>query len=73
MIVTGKAKIPMSDDLDPSYEVHRGPSAFFNGVLVLIISTPLLVAAVAFLILGEDRATALSSRIIHARNGPVVG
>ena len=39
MIVTGEAKIPTSDDLDPSYEVHPSRAmmlfAVGGGIIVL--------------------------------------
>jgi hypothetical protein len=72
MLVTRKAKIPMSDDLDPSYEEHTGSAAFFYGVFILIISVPALVIAVAYLIIGDARANALYDRLTHQPTAPVV-
>jgi hypothetical protein len=72
MLVTRKAKIPMSDDLDPSYEEHTGSAALFYGVFILIISVPALVFALAYLIIGYVRTNALFDRLMHAPTAPVV-
>ena len=69
-LVTQRTKIPMSDDLNPSYEQHTGPAALIYGVFGLLVSVPVLVVAMAFLVMGNIRAKAWFERLMHASMAP---
>jgi hypothetical protein len=67
MIVTRKAKIPMSDDFDPTYEVHSGLAAFLYGIVVLAFSVPFVALGAGYLIYGDEPPREILERLFQGR------
>ena len=64
VMVTRRAKIPMSDDANTTYEVHTGVAAFLYGTIALVFSVPLMAFGVEYLIFGNQPPKDLYDRLL---------